>query len=212
MATSTMTRQINNVGQPILGPNGKPLVGIVLRFTLVDELYHPVSAFDIETKQKIVGETRVKTNAKGEFAVNLWPNTRGDKKTLYLVHSDTASVERFASVLVEGVDPISLFDFRYLYKDYPISDYNLLSDKIVELIQKSIVNGEHIVIDPTVYSIDISKDMIPGTLMLHFNGLELTEGEDNDFTVSNGVIQINNEHILTCDDRFTFRYNIKVIL
>lgn len=206
MATNVVTRQIHNVGQPFLSPQGRPMAGVTLRFTLVDEYYHAVSVFDRETKQKIVGETRVKTDAKGEFRVNLWPNTRGDKKTLYLVHSDSPGVERFASVLVEGIAPITLFDFKYLYRDVPFAEFNVLRQQLEALLSESASKAEFIVEDETQYRYTI-EDMVPGTELVIFNGVVLTEGDDNDYTIDGPEIIINSEHVLTVSDKLTVRYN-----
>jgi hypothetical protein len=188
------------------------MAGIVLRFTLVDEYYRPVSTFDKLTKKKIVGETRVKTDAKGEFRVSLWPNTRGDRKTYYLVQSDAPGVERFASVLVESPDPITLFDFKNLYRDIPFTEYNLISEQVSAILSNSTKTGKFIVIDPSLYSIPVEGNIIPGTEEVCMNGMSLTAGNDNDYILDEGSIKINEEHVLTEGDIISFRYNIKVTI
>ena len=205
-----ITRQLHNVGQPFLSPQGRPMAGVLIRFTLVDEYYHAVSAFDRETKQKIVGETRVKTDAKGEFKVNLWPNTRGDKKTLYLVHSDVPGIERFASVLVEGSSPITLFDFKYLYRDIPFTEYNVLIQQINDALIKTNRRFSFIIESGTEYNIPVAEGIIAGTELVSMNGVELTYGLDNDYIIDSGQIKLNKEIILTPGDTLSGRYNIRV--
>lgn len=210
MAIEVVTRQVHNIGQPLTSPQGKPLAGITLKFTLVDKHCHAISAYDRFTKVKVVGETRVKTNANGEFKVNLWPNTRGDVQTYYLVHGDIAGVERFMSVLVENQDPITLFDFKNLYSEFQPFEYNTLQDQVIDILSKCARRRRFVIMDPLDHKIPYDGAMVDDSEYIFLNGSYLEKGEDLDYTIGEGYILLSEEWILAKDDVVSLRYNTKV--
>lgn len=82
-------RHITNTGDPILGADGAPKVGVAITFQLVDAAKRqPVVLFDAaaEGGDLIVGDlVTATTDVDGQFAVDLWPNNRGEVATLYKV-------------------------------------------------------------------------------------------------------------------------------
>jgi len=82
-------RHVTNTGDPILGADGAPKVGATITFQLVDAAKRqPVVLFDAaaEGGDLIVGDlVTATTDVDGQFAVDLWPNNRGELATLYKV-------------------------------------------------------------------------------------------------------------------------------
>ena len=107
-----VTRQVNNTGTPLYAPNGTLLVNKTITFVLVDEYGRPTSAFD-GSGEHVATTVRVKTDANGEFTINLWPNSRqADKFTAYLCTIDAPDTERFTSQVPAGATPLTWLEFK----------------------------------------------------------------------------------------------------
>lgn len=106
-------RKITSVGQPLLAPDGRILSNVRISFVLVGETSNtPIDVFDALTGERIVGKLEIVTDANGEFEVELFPNDLGDTASAYFVHVNSNYVADFTAALLDGVEPISFFDFR----------------------------------------------------------------------------------------------------
>lgn len=112
MDISMVSREVNNVGSPLINAVGNPLKGADIQFTLVDAKGKPIDAYDVFTRERIAGTVRVKTNDIGEFSVYLWPTTRGDKPVYYQVHVNYIGFIDFISGLSEGNIPVDFAALR----------------------------------------------------------------------------------------------------
>jgi hypothetical protein len=120
------TRRVHNTGQPLLGPDNSVLRNTKITFTIVDEYWAPIDVFDIITREKIVGKTTARTDNNGIFSVNLWPNTRGDVASQYLVDIDFLGARQVAAVLEDSDDAIFYYDWLHLGQEVVPADYNTL--------------------------------------------------------------------------------------
>ena len=79
-----VTRTINNTNQPIYDESGNPVVGVKVRFTLINSDDYPTDAWDTTSLQRVLPNPIIATtDSSGQFSVNLWPNDRGDIQTYY---------------------------------------------------------------------------------------------------------------------------------
>lgn len=109
----TTTRIINNTAAPLVSPDGTPIPGVSIIFTLVDSLGNATTAFDSTTGERVVDKKIVYTDISGIFTVALWPNDRGDVATSYKCEVNLPNVPAFTAALASGATPISWIDFRY---------------------------------------------------------------------------------------------------
>ena len=108
----TVTRQITNIGlgQPLVNEDGSVLANATITFILVNASRVPTATFDAGTKSLIMPKkTPATTNTQGEFAVSLWPTSRGEHSVFYLCQVN--GIFNFVAPLVEGSGPISWADF-----------------------------------------------------------------------------------------------------
>ena len=106
-------RKITSVGQPLLAPDGRILSNVRMSFILVDALSsEPIDIFNAATGERIVGKVEIVTNNLGEFEVELFPNDLGNIPSNYFVHVNSNYVADFKAALLDGITPISFFDFK----------------------------------------------------------------------------------------------------
>ncbi len=73
----SVRREINNIGQPLIDSEGRPLANVKITFRLVKG-GAPADVFDATSKERHSSTpTETVTNANGEFTVRLWPTSRG---------------------------------------------------------------------------------------------------------------------------------------
>ena len=86
-------REINNIGQPMTGPDGTPLGGVEIEWLLCDAAGMPAGAIDVETRSVVTPvpaySTTSATNVDGGLQVGefrcsgLWPTTRASNQVFY---------------------------------------------------------------------------------------------------------------------------------
>jgi lysophospholipase L1-like esterase len=105
------TRTLRNAGAPLTAPDGTVLARVALSFTLVDESGAPQDVWDAVTFEHVLGSVSVTTDANGEFSVNLWPNSRGDRTSRYACVIDSAYATAFTGSVDASADPLEWIDF-----------------------------------------------------------------------------------------------------
>lgn len=105
------TRKIHNTGAPLLNPAGIVLKNTKISFVIVDSSGKKIDVFDKFTGERISGIATVDTDNNGEFQINLFPNTRGNVKSWYLVHVHNVTYKDFKAILQDGTTPIPWFQF-----------------------------------------------------------------------------------------------------
>ena len=104
-----VTRTLTNAGAPLYSPDGDLLVGVKINFQLMDTGGRPSDAWDATTNERVGGETVVATtDAAGEFSVDLWPNTRGNRATKYKCRVQFDGFREFSGI-VEDVSGVLLW-------------------------------------------------------------------------------------------------------
>ena len=105
-------RTITNAGAPLYSPSGDLLVGTSIVFWLADSSGRQTDAWDATTKERVGGDpiTAV-TDAQGEFSVDLWPNSRGNRPTRYKCRVQSDGFREFAGVVDDVVGDLSWVDF-----------------------------------------------------------------------------------------------------
>lgn len=94
------TRTLTNAGAPLHSPDGDLLGGVQIHFQLMDIGGRPSDAWDAISNERVGGETViVTTNAAGEFSVDLWPNTRGNRETKYKCRVQFEGFREFSGVI-----------------------------------------------------------------------------------------------------------------
>lgn len=99
-------REINNYGQPLVDPEGKPIAGVRIVFRLW-RATGPDSATDKTTGETIASvDVVTETDENGEFAVQLWPTDRSASARYYLCTTRFAGVTPFLAPLPEADTPL----------------------------------------------------------------------------------------------------------
>ena len=94
------TRTLTNTGAPLHSPEGELLGGVQIHFQLMDMGGRPSDAWDAISNERVGGETViVTTDAAGEFSVDLWPNTRGNRETKYKCRVQFEGFREFSGVI-----------------------------------------------------------------------------------------------------------------
>ena len=94
------TRTLTNAGAPLHSPEGDLLGGVQIHFQLMDMGGRPSDAWDAISNERVGGETViVTTDAAGEFSVDLWPNTRGNRETKYKCRVQFEGFREFSGVI-----------------------------------------------------------------------------------------------------------------
>jgi hypothetical protein len=135
-----VTRKINNIGQPLLSPDGAIIKNTTVAFLLIDENGKPTDVFDAITGERISGVVYTKTDEHGEFEVSLFPNSRGSKTTAYLVRVLKEGVEDIIASLQEGINPIPWMEFKYAGVPITPADMNLFQEFIDNAINDGLVS------------------------------------------------------------------------
>ena len=106
------TRTITNAGAPLYSPSGDLLVGTSIVFWLADSSGRQTDAWDATTKERVGGDPiTVVTDAQGEFSVDLWPNSRGNRPTRYKCRVQSDGFREFAGVVDDVVGDLLWVDF-----------------------------------------------------------------------------------------------------
>lgn len=136
-----VTRTLNNTDGPITSPSGAALASKQVIFQLVDfEKRQPVSLFDAATggEEYVVGTPiTATTDAIGVFSVALWPNTRGERATLYKVSLPGTTIKPFYISVAEGVGPITLIQAKAAVEavaPQTLSLFEALLNNILEVV------------------------------------------------------------------------------
>lgn len=82
-------REIDNFNEPLTYPDGSLMVNTELTFTLVTKDGQIGSVVDMETGDTVNNMVTVYTDRFGEFSVRLWPNTRSNVQSAYLLTTDS---------------------------------------------------------------------------------------------------------------------------
>lgn len=103
-----ITRLVTNAGAPLCAPDGALLANAQIIFLLVNKVGMPADAWDAVTNERIGGHpVIVTTDANGEFGVELWPNSRGDRVTRYHCTVQHPGFRAFYGVVEESAEPLS---------------------------------------------------------------------------------------------------------
>lgn len=122
-----VTCTLNNYGDPVVKANGTLITGATISFVLVDgDRKTPTSVFDV-TSGELVSMDSVSTvlDSNGEFTINLWPNSRGEKATLYRVTIADVASSSFYINLVESPSPTTLIAAKTQAMEITESDLTL---------------------------------------------------------------------------------------
>lgn len=130
-----VSREVNNIGSPLINAIGNPLKSVDIVFTLVDSKGKPIDAYDAFTRERVAGVVRVRTNDLGEFTVKLWPTTRGDKPIYYQVHVQFIGYIDFIAGLPEGNLPIDFAAFRNFGKEAKPLEATLLQNSLDNMME-----------------------------------------------------------------------------
>lgn len=109
-----VTRLITNLGDALTFPNGTPIAGVRVRFTLINSTTSlPTDGWDTFTKERVAGQVEVTTGPTGEFPnVPLCPNDRLTGTTQYLCQVFMNGVTSFKASLPTGdLSNIAWIDF-----------------------------------------------------------------------------------------------------
>ena len=105
-------RTISNAGAPLCTPDGAVLSGVKVTFTLRGYGTVRDDVWDATTLERVAGEAvAVITDANGEFAVGLWPNSRGNRATRYLCQVGHEGVRDFSGVIEDAPTTLSWIAF-----------------------------------------------------------------------------------------------------
>lgn len=103
-------RQLNNVDSALFYGN-VPARCVHITFTLTDTFGEPVDVWDSETGERIYGCVKVVTDTHGRFAVNLWPNDRGNIPTRWKSEIDEVESSAFLGLMPSGTAPLTWYQF-----------------------------------------------------------------------------------------------------
>lgn len=88
------------------------LVGVKIHFQLMDTGGRPSDAWDAVSNERVGGETVVATtDAAGEFTVDLWPNTRGNRTTKYKCRVQFEGFREFSGIVEDVPGELQWVDF-----------------------------------------------------------------------------------------------------
>ena len=107
-----VTRTLTNAGAPLYSPSGDLLVGASIVFWLADSSGRQTDAWDATTKERVGGDpiTAV-TDAQGEFSVDLWPNSRGNRSTRYKCRVQFDGFREFSGTVEDVPGDLLWVDF-----------------------------------------------------------------------------------------------------
>lgn len=127
----TETRQIDNIGDPLVTPDGALLPGVLISFILVGwPKEQPIVSFIVDDKSMVAGTVSVRTDAQGEFTVDLIPNDLISPSTEYLCKIQ--GVGHFLGVLESGVDPKKFADFFISGNPLTIPEFSVLQSHLAD--------------------------------------------------------------------------------
>lgn len=125
-----VTRTLTNAGAPLYSPDGDLLVGVKIHFRLMDMGGRPSDALDATTNQQVGGDVIVATtDTAGEFSVDLWPNTRGNRATKYKCRVQFDGFREFSGI----VEDVPGFDLQWV--DFMLGGAAMEPQEISQLAQ-----------------------------------------------------------------------------
>ena len=106
-------RTLTNAGDPLCTPDGQVLSGVHVSFQLVDRYGVETDVWDALTHERVGGEPIVATtNEDGEFSIDLWPNSRGNRPTRYRCTVDHPAFKAFSGTVDHlSLDPLQWVEF-----------------------------------------------------------------------------------------------------
>lgn len=106
-------RTLTNAGDPLCTPDGQVLSGVRVSFQLVDRYGVETDVWDALTHERVGGEPIVATtNEDGEFSIDLWPNSRGNRPTHYRCTVDHPAFKAFSGTVDDlSLDPLQWVEF-----------------------------------------------------------------------------------------------------
>lgn len=106
-------RTLTNAGDPLCTPDGQVLSGVRVSFQLVDRYGVETDVWDALTHERVGGEPIVATtNEDGEFSIDLWPNSRGNRPTHYRCTVDHPAFKAFSGTVDHlSLDPLQWVEF-----------------------------------------------------------------------------------------------------
>jgi hypothetical protein len=135
-----VTRTLSNTGDPLYAPDGTLLAGKTVTFTLVSAAGRATDAWDATSHERVVGSVSIVTDAAGEFSVELWPNSRGNRVTQYLCHVDYPGVRDFIASVAPGEATLTWVQFMASGAALTAQE---LSDLDLAVAQVEAALGEH---------------------------------------------------------------------
>ena len=118
-------REINNIGEALMGPDGRPLGGVEIEILLCDRNGMPAQALDIETKNWVLpvplyAKTAIVAGndadgvmlAIGEFRIpNMWPTTQANSQVFYRGRMMIDNAQIVIAPLPAGEGPLKWSEF-----------------------------------------------------------------------------------------------------
>ena len=101
-----LTRTVSSAGDPLCAPDGTPLAGVGVTFTLVNQRGMPIDAWDALTHERVVGAVSATTDALGEFSCALWPTDRSNVPAMYVCRVEAPGASSFTAALPSGPEPL----------------------------------------------------------------------------------------------------------
>ena len=126
-----ITRLVTNAGAPLSAPDGALLENTKIIFVLVNKVGAPADAWDAATNERVGGDPIiVTTDAKGEFSVELWPNSRGDRLTRYHCTVQHPGFRAFYGVVEDVPGPLTWAAFMLSGGEMTAQDMSAISAAI----------------------------------------------------------------------------------
>jgi hypothetical protein len=194
-------RTVTNADAPLCAPDGTVLANKRVTFTIISPSSgKPVDVWDAETEQRVVGVVATTTDAAGEFSVDLWPNSRGDKATKYLCEVDHPGVRAIRGSVPEGGADLEWVDFYANSEPLTPQGLDALQAHIAdtsEAHQASAIGGLAAFVLATTltgFAVPAAADVTAsdsilsafGKVQAQLNAIEFTAGSDTQIIFNSG--------------------------
>jgi len=99
---------VNIQGGPVISPGGEPLPNTTLELRLVNPLHHrPTQLVDVPSDYIPLGRLTVTTDANALVDFDIWPNSRGDRPSVYALRLPAGAAESVFVSLEESNETVS---------------------------------------------------------------------------------------------------------